>query len=51
MISEEKDMNNLKLKSLRNALSKPLTDGQKPVPLGVLQVYNYDSTLLNEEQL
>jgi hypothetical protein len=51
MISEEKDMNKLKLKSLRNALAIPLTDGQKPVPLGVLQVYNYDSTLLNEEQL
>ena len=42
LIPEEKDLNKLKLKSMKNAVAIPITDGQKPIPLGVLQVYNYD---------
>jgi hypothetical protein len=34
---------------MKNAVAFPITDGQKPIPLGVLQVYNYESGLLSEE--
>lgn len=49
MITEEKDLNKLKLKSLRNALALPLNQSQSC--LGVLQVYNYSEELFNEELL
>jgi hypothetical protein len=41
MIPEEKDLNKLKLKQLKNAFAIPISE-KSSSPFGVLLVYNFD---------
>jgi hypothetical protein len=49
LIPEERDLNKLKLKHLRNALAIPI-HGAKYQSVAVLQVYNYQDEIAVEDE-
>ncbi len=49
LIPEEKDLQKLKLQSLKNVLAIPVLDKQNSTPVAVISIYNYDESVYSHQ--